>query len=358
MSASTHCPDIGPQGGLTRECPLLTPNGPIEYVTTFASFVQMDSQMISNMAKVSWLSRRLALGAAALVICGSCGNAETALQSHDVAPVVVRLWPAQAPGTEDWTGKEETADVELPNVGKVHIITNVTVPTLTVYSPAPGTSNSTGVVVVPGGAFRALPWDLDGVETARWLTGQGVTAFVLKYRVRPPASGTTPDRSFDDFARRTTDARKIATADAEQAMRLVRSQARKYGIAADRVGMIGFSAGAMAVVSVANGQDPAVRPNFAASLYGAYLDRSEPSADAAPLFIVAASNDPEAPPSRSVDLFSRWMQAKRPAELHMYEAGGHAFAFRAHHLPADNWPEAFRAWLVARHYLPTQPKRR
>jgi dienelactone hydrolase len=329
---------------------LAEPNGPIEYVPTFASFDQMGSQMFSNMAKVSWLSRRLVLGAAALAICGSCGNAETALRSHDP---VVRLWPAQAPGTEDWTGKEETADVELPNVGKVHIITNVTVPTLTVYSPATGTSNGTGIVVVPGGAFRALPWDLDGVETARWLTGQGVTAFVLKYRVRPPASGTAPDRSFDDFARRTIDARKIAIADAEQAMRLVRSQARKYGIAADRVGMVGFSAGAMAVVSVANSPDPAVRPNFAASLYGAYLDSSEPSADAAPLFIVAAANDPEAPPSRSVDLFTRWTHAKRPAELHLYEAGGHAFAFRAHHVPADNWPEAFRAWLMARNYLPT-----
>jgi dienelactone hydrolase len=313
----------------------------------------MDSRLISNMAKVSWLSRRLVLGAAALVICGSCGNAETALRSHDPAPAEVRLWPAQAPGTEDWTGKEETADVELPNVGKVHIITNVTVPTLTVYSPATGTSNGTGIVVVPGGAFRALPWDLDGVETARWLTGQGVTAFVLKYRVRPPSSGTAPDRSFDDFARRTIDARKIAIADAKQAMRLVRSQARKYGIEADRLGMIGFSAGAMTVVSVANSPDPAVRPDFAASLYGAYLDSSDPSADAAPLFIVAAANDSEAPPSRSVDLFTRWMQAKRPAELHMYEAGGHAFAIRAHPVPADNWPEAFRAWLVARNYLPT-----
>lgn len=299
---------------------------------------------------------KLIMGAAALAACASCGNAQPAPQPP--APEVVRLWPAQAPGTEDWTGAEESADVGLPNVGQVHVVTNVTVPTLTVYRPAPGKANGTAMVVVPGGAFRALPWDLDGVETAQWLNRQGITAFVLKYRVRPPAAGTPPDRSFDDFATRTTGARNIAIADAGQALRLVRGQARHYGIAPDRVGMIGFSAGAMTVASVANSADSAIRPNFAAALYGAYLDSSGPSADAAPMFIVAAQDDPEAPPARSVDLFTRWSQARRPAELHMYETGGHAFAFRPHNRPADHWPEAFRTWLAARGYLPAQSSAR
>ncbi|MBA3667145.1 MAG: alpha/beta hydrolase [Sphingomonas sp.] len=243
---------------------------------------------------------------------------------------------------------EETADIELPNIGKVHIITNVTMPSLTVFRPPSGRSNKTAVIVVPGGAFRALPWDLDGLETARWLTQHGITAFVLKYRVRPPSPGAPVDRSFDDFARRTQGARDIAVADAEQAMRFVRSHSKQFGIAPDRIGMIGFSAGAMITVIAADASDPSVRPDFAASLYGALLKPSGPSAGAAPLFIVAAQDDPEAPPIRSADMFVRWTNAKVPAELHIYQRGGHGFAFRPHHLPADSWPEALEAWLASR----------
>jgi len=130
----------------------------------------------------------------------------------------------------------------------------VTVPTLTVFRPAK--PNGTALVVVPGGAFRALPWDLDGLETARWLTAHGITAFVLKYRVRPPGPEAAADRSFDDFAHRTESARAIAVADAEQAMRIVRSRARQFGVVPNRVGMIGFSAGAMATALAANAALP------------------------------------------------------------------------------------------------------
>ena len=262
------------------------------------------------------LQRRLALisGVAALVASTPCGSAQTSDKPAGLSPEVVRLWPGQAPGTENWTGPEESADVELPNVGKVHIITNVTVPTLTVFRPV-GRANGTGVLVVPGGAFRALPWDLDGVETAQWLTKHGITAFVLKYRVRPPRPGVAADRSFDDFAQRTTGARSIAVADAAQAMRFIRAQSKRFGTSANRIGMIGFSAGAMATVVVANSSDPVVRPNFAVSMYGAFLEKSGPSADAAPLLIVAAQDDREAPPSKSVEMFRRWTEAKVPAEL-------------------------------------------
>jgi acetyl esterase/lipase len=264
---------------------------------------------------------------------------------------VIRIWPGRAPGTQDWAGPEETADAELPNLGKVHIVTNVTVPTVTVVRPPAGKSNGTAMVVVPGGAFRALPWDLDGLETARWLTERGITAFILKYRVRPPGADAAADRSFDDFTRRTEAARAVAVSDAEQAMRLVRSRAKQFGIAPDRVGMIGFSAGAMATVIAADSRDASVRPNFAVSLYGAMLKTSGPSAGAAPLFIVAAQDDREAPPVRSADMFARWTGAGLPAELHVYERGGHGFAFRPHELPADRWTEAFEAWLAARGYI-------
>ena len=293
------------------------------------------------------MSTRVLLLAALALASGSpsCGGPP----ARSAAAQVIHLWPGQAPGTDSWTGAEQAADAELPNLGKVHVITNVTVPTLTVFRPAK--PNGTALVVVPGGAFRALPWDLDGLETARWLTAHGITAFVLKYRVRPPGPEAAADRSIDDFAHRTESARAIAVADGEQAVRIVRSRAKQFGVAPDRIGMIGFSAGAMATALAADAADPAARPNFAVSLYGAWLGASEPSATAAPLFIVAAQDDPDAPVLRSVDLFQRWTKAKRPAELHIYERGGHGFAFRSHDDPADRWPDALQAWLGSRGYL-------
>lgn len=261
---------------------------------------------------------------------------------------MVPIWPGPPPRTQTWTGPEQQVDAQLPNIGKVHIVTNVRVPTLTIF-PAPK-PNGTAMVVLPGGAFRALPWDLDGLEPARWLTAHGITAFVLKYRVRPPASGSQGD-TLEEFARSTEAARAIALADAQQAVRFVRAHARQYGVRPHSIGMIGFSAGAMTTVAAALGADPDARPDFAASLYGAMLSPGTVSATAPPLFIAAAQDDPQLPASNSADLFERWTAAHRPAELHLYEKGGHGFGFRAHHLPVDRWPDAFEVWLQARGYL-------
>jgi acetyl esterase/lipase len=285
---------------------------------------------------------------AALVVllCAACSNAPPPPGRELPPPQVVHLWPAQPPGTESWTGAEQALDAVLPNLGRVHVITNVTIPTLTIFRPAAGKENGTAILVVPGGAFRALPWDLDGTETARWLTARGITAFVLKYRVRPPANGPA-DANFEDFARRTQGARDIAVADAEQAVRLIRSGSKQFAIAPARIGMIGFSAGAMTAMSVAFAADPSVRPDFAVVLYGALLTKGAPPRGAPPLFIVAAQDDPQVPAARSVEIFDRWSAAGLPAELHLYERGGHGFGFRPHHLPSDRWPSALEAWLAA-----------
>ena len=287
-----------------------------------------------------------------LLLCLSVITPSHAALSQVQPTEVVRLWPGPAPGTESWTGAEEQVHAQLPNLGKVHIITNVTVPTLSVFRPLPGRANGTAMLVVPGGAFRALPWDLDGTETAEWLAARGIIAFVLKYRVRPPAApASSGPETFEAFAARTGPARDIAVADAKQGLALVRSQARRYGIAPGKVGMIGFSAGAMAVMTLASAADSATRPDFAASLYGARLEAGAPPAGAPPLFIVAAQDDAEAPPIRSIEMFERWTIAGLPAELHLYDKGGHGFAFRPHDLPADRWPAAFEAWLASRGYI-------
>jgi acetyl esterase/lipase len=291
----------------------------------------------------------------AVALCFAATSSTARQPARAPAQEVVRIWPGQAPGTGNWKAPEEGADITLPNVGRIHVITNVTVPTLTIVRPA-ARANGTAMIVMPGGSFRALAWDVDGLETARWLADQGITAFVLKYRVRPPVDGESFGQSLEDFARATEARRAIAVADAEQAIRFVRTHARDYAVVPERVGLIGFSAGAMATVEVALASDSAARPDFAVAMYGAALTPEMPGPGAPPLFIAAAQDDPQLPAVNSVDIFQRWTKAGRPAELHLYERGGHGFGFRRHHLPADDWPAAFRLWLTAHHFVPREKK--
>jgi len=285
--------------------------------------------------------------APALTFAALVGAAPPPLQN---SAEVIRLWPGAAPGSESWTGPEEEADAEIPAVGKIHVVTNVTVPTVTVFRPPAGRANGTAMLVLPGGAFRALAWDLDGTEVAQWLAARGITAFVLRYRVRPPgASAPSGPETLDAFLLRTRPARDLVVADAQQALRLIRANAGKYGVRPDRVGVIGTSAGAMTVYDLALTPDAAARPDFAVAASGALPPEAGPATAAAPpIFIVAATDDPQVTPTRSTEAYERWIRAGRPAELHLYEKGGHGFGFRTRNLPVDAWPVALEAWLKAR----------
>ncbi|MBV9931185.1 MAG: alpha/beta hydrolase [Alphaproteobacteria bacterium] len=263
-------------------------------------------------------------------------------------PEIVRLWPGAAPGTESWTGPEEEADADIPGVGRIHVVTNVTTPTITVVRPV-GKTNGTAMLVLPGGAFRALAWDLDGTEVAEWLAARGITAFVLRYRVRPPGPSAPPGpETLDAFLLRTRPARDLAVADAQQALRLIRANAGKYGIRADRVGAMGASAGAMTVLDLALAPAGGPRPDFAIAASGAVPPEAGAATAAPPLFLVAATDDPQVPSSRSTEAYERWARAGRPAELHLYEKGGHGFGLRHRGQPADLWPQALEAWLAVR----------
>jgi acetyl esterase/lipase len=303
--------------------------------------------------KATFMGSAKALGRAAIlfaaVLATSCGTSRAGSPPAAPAPEVVRLWPGAAPGTESWSGAEVEVDADVPGAGKVHIVTNVTTPTATVFRPPAGKANGAAMLVLPGGAFRALVWDLDGTEVAEWLNRRGITAFVLRYRVRPPTEqGPGGPESFDAFFTRTQPARDIAVADARRALAHVRANAARYGITANRVGAIGFSAGAMATMDLALGSDPASRPDFAAAVYGAMPADAAPPAGAPPVFIVAAQDDPQVPSARSLDIHRSWTAAKRPAELHLYEKGGHGFGIRTRNQPVDRWRDAFEAWLIAR----------
>ena len=284
-----------------------------------------------------WAAPTLAVA----LVLPACANSH--IQPVPQKVEVVQIWPSAAPGTENWTGDEVHVDADLP-AGKVSVVTNVTVPTLSIFRPPPGRANGTAVIIAPGGAFRALAWDLDGTEVARWLVARGITAFVLKYRVRPPQSDEKP-------AERFKAAKAIAMADAQQALRLIRSDSVRYGVATDRVGMIGFSAGAVTAMGLALSADASVRPNFVIAAYGGIPADQAPLAGGPPVFIVAAQDDREVPSSESVNIFQTWTKANLPAELHLYEKGGHGFGMRPRNQPVDNWPLALEAWLANRGYI-------
>ncbi|CAN7636104.1 alpha/beta hydrolase [Phenylobacterium sp. LjRoot225] len=240
----------------------------------------------------------------------------------------MKIWPGPPPGTE----------------------LNLTTPTLTIFRPRPGQANGKAVIVCPGGAFQALAFSLEGTDVAKWLADRGVTAFVLKYWVRRQSGFRLPTdlrnhpEQFDDMARLIEPGRGIAVADAIQAIRFVRANAAQYGIAPDRVGLMGFSAGAMTTMGVVMDAPRADRPNFGAPIYGAMEDKVPPKGGP-PLFIVAAQDDATIPVGKRVEIFSRWTAAELPAELHIYDDVGHGSGTLARGKPVDNWPVAFDAWL-------------
>lgn len=262
-------------------------------------------------------------------------------------PTPILLWPEGAPGSESWT-HEERKWVNPQDGAKV--LRNVARPTLIPCLPDPSVANGTAVIVCPGGAFTFLAYEHEGTQVAEWLVERGIAAFILHYRVRPTAP------SDDDFQRQmredmsdrarfmelTKDARQFGVDDGKRALQIVRERAAEWGIAADRIGIMGFSAGGTVTLGVAF--DPDSRPDFAAPIYPAPWQAAVP-ADAPPLFLACASDDVMAV-GTSLPLFSAWRDAGRSVELHIFSQGGHGFGMRERGLPSDHWIELFGNWLV------------
>ncbi|MBN1581942.1 MAG: alpha/beta hydrolase [Anaerolineae bacterium] len=265
--------------------------------------------------------------------------------STEDGPEVIPLWPSGAPGSEDWTQQEQESIIP----PSLKVVRNVTQPTLTAFFPDPATANGTAVIVCPGGAFHFLSIDMEGTDVARWLNMRGVAAFVLKYRLVctgddfPEAVWKTlNDRQA--MAGRMAPLRPLILADGQQAVRLVRERAAEWGIAADRIGIIGFSAGSAVTVSVALDHDNSSRPDFAGTIYGGGRQDIPIPVDAPPLFILCADDDLMASPE-SVRLYSDWKAAGHSVELHIYSKGGHGFGMRKQGLPSDTWIDRFGDWL-------------
>lgn len=265
-------------------------------------------------------------------------------------PIVIPLWPDGAPGSEDWAQQEE----ELILPPSLKAVRNVSQPSLTAYFPDPALANGTAVIVAPGGAFHFLSIDMEGTDVARWLNQRGIAAFVLRYRlirtepgsgaqVRAQVNANMQDR--EKMGALMQALRPLILADGQQAVGIVRKRAAEWGLARERIGLMGFSAGGLLTAAVALEHDALSRPDFAAVIYGAGRDEVAVPATAPPLFLLCAADD-EMAVRRSLQLFPTWKAAGKSAELHIYASGGHGFGMQTRGLPTDAWIDRLGDWLA------------
>jgi acetyl esterase/lipase len=232
---------------------------------------------------------------------------------------------------------------------------NVTVATLTPYLADSAKATGAAVIVAPGGGFRTLSMENEGSEVARALAAHGVSAFVLKYRLsQTPAGMAEFERSMAEmFAGASARPPQLSPeamaaslapqiADARAAFALVRARSAEWGIDADRIGMVGFSAGAMLTMAAALATDDA-RPAFIGNIYGPLGEVAVP-ANAPPLFVALAVDDPLFANS-GLGLIESWRAAKRPLEFHFYEQGGHGFGMYPKETTSTGWFDAFVRWI-------------
>jgi len=270
----------------------------------------------------------------------------------------IKLWPDGVPGSIP------CADYfECSNPSQVDRVTD---PELLVYLPADKPISGTGILICPGGAYRFLSWEHEGATIARWLNEQGITAFVLKYRL--PSDKIMKNKSIGPLQ------------DVQQAMRLIRSNVEKWDINPAKIGVMGFSAGGHLAATLStlynqklyNASTISARPDFTILVYplvsfdstithresklnllGVNPDAAtvlhfsadkQVSSETPPAFIVHAADDDCVPVKNSLLYFQALQEHKVSAEMHIYQKGGHGFGLRSTG-PVAEWGKACLLWM-------------
>ncbi|PXX71618.1 acetyl esterase/lipase [Nocardia tenerifensis] len=264
--------------------------------------------------------------------------------THAVAELVPLSPDAPDPQRDPTPYGQLTVIPELQGRRNFAVIRNVAQPALTVHRPAPGRATGTAVIICPGGSFVTLTET--GTEIAERLAQEGITAFVLRYRLLPTP---IPDEEFlRDWGGHSIDAIKahshVPIPDVRQAIRVVRARAAAEGLDPHRIGVLGFSAGGLLALAAATDPDAAARPDFAAPIYPAIWHGYRVPSGAPPLFLCFAADD-EQVVGQNLALQQVWRNAGRPVEMHVYERGGHGFAEGPQGLPCDTWLDRYLDWI-------------
>lgn len=296
----------------------------------------------------------------------------------EIPGATVLLWPDAAPGAPAALPTPKIEQRSKDSGFNDRWVTGVARPGLTVRRPA--RANGAAVLLIPGGGYGFIAWDNEGEEQARWLNKLGVTCFILSYRL--PAEG---------WGNRAL----VPLQDAQRAVRVIRARASEFGVDPKRIAVLGFSAGGHLAGSLAArhaepvyapvdaADEQSARPDLAGLIYPV-VTLAEPfthegsrdnllgtpssdaqrrdasverrvTADTPPVFIVHASDDNTVPIENSLVLYQALLAAKRPAELHAFDQGGHGFGTRLpDSAPASVWPKLFAAYAARQRVFPAE----
>ena len=283
----------------------------------------------------------------------------------------IALWEEKIPGEILSVSNEEK---EIYNENELQSTSNVKIPTLTIYTPNEISANGTSVILFPGGGYSHLSMNKEGKKIAKWLNSFGITAFVLKYRM--PSDEIMKDKSIGPLQ------------DAQEAVRMVRRNAKKWNLESNKIGVIGFSAGGHLAATLStryeektyeSTDNTSPKPNFAILIYPVIsmnsaithkgskekllgLNPSQELTDkfsselhvnstTPPTFIVHASDDKSVPVENSINYYLALKNRKVQTEMHIYEKGGHGFGLGIIDT-SKNWANDCVNWLKSNNYIP------
>jgi len=315
-----------------------------------------------QISRGAWRSAVVALG-----LIAALGPAMAATGPSGAEEMAI--WPGTAPGSQAASARQEVVERSKDPAVKDRAVFGVTRPTLEIWRPQ--NPNGTAVIVMPGGAYQRVVVDKEGLEMGERLIKDGITVFVLTYRL--PVGGHA--QSSD-----------VALQDAQRAIRLVRRNAQKWGLKTDHIGVMGFSAGGHVAASLGTSFDKKVydavdetdtisaKPDFLALIYPVIsmetgvthpesrrnLLGAEPGesaaneysadkhvrADMPPTFLLHADDDSSVATENSIRFYQALKAAKVSAELHIFRKGEHGFGLRfTKGLPVAVWPDLYVAWV-------------
>lgn len=276
--------------------------------------------------------------------------------------MILPLWPSGAIPND--LQRRDIPERAYVNDDKILVIADVNEPTLSVFLPPKETATGAAVLVIPGGGYWIVAADHEGDAVARWFNSQGIAAGVLKYRLPDPRLWSEP--------------REVPLQDAEKGMKLLREHATEWRIDPNKIGVLGFSAGGHLAATLCtrwqNEPDSAlVKPDWSVLVYPvisfdqqghpgsaerllgkdaspellrAWSPELQVTAATPPAFLVHSADDGAVPPMNSILYFSALRKFKTPAELHVFETGGHGYGL-AQNIDGtvSGWPELCRTWL-------------
>jgi len=227
---------------------------------------------------------------------------------------VISLWPDKIPF------QKETNITETIEQSDIIRISYVIEPTLEIFLPTKNMASGHGVIICPGGGYQILAYDHEGTDIAKMLNARGIAAFVLKYRLPNSDLQTAPQYT--------------PLTDAQQAIRLVRSNAEKWNLNASQIGVMGFSAGGHLAAAVANHHAEA-HTNIDTSI-SARPDFS---------ILVYAGDDNAVSVENSMAYYHSLLEHKIPTEMHIYPEGGHGFGLALWDDHLSTWTDRCTAWI-------------